>query len=50
MRNRIDNGSGQMEGSILGMGMGSARIGSEQVGRREEWGRQLKSGPISGTS
>lgn len=50
MRNRIDIGSGQMEASILGMGMGSARIGSEQDGRREEWGRQLKSGPISGTS
>lgn len=37
-------------GSILVMGMRSGRIGSKQDGRREDWGRQLKSGPISGTS
>lgn len=50
MRKIIDIGSGQMAGSILGMGMGTRRIGSEQDGRREDWGRQLESRPISGTS
>lgn len=39
-----------MEGSILGMEMGTGRIMPEHDGRREDWVRQLELGLISGTS